>query len=225
MGLCALAAPAAILAQAPAVALLQEQQNVLQTLGSPTAEWSPALCPTRHIALYQQRHAMLKLVFDEQQRLTAFSLMAKRPGREGRWPRIVWPGVANGIAAPRPYANDSRLAPWFYNLSPKEWSYYEVQRDAATQGQRRYLGSVVLDNAGSFASGRAFPSTLAGIATQAPFRGQAVDRTPQFQPLRAWRSRTLPNVLMEVALESAAVSAACSGFSLSRLDFSDINRR
>jgi hypothetical protein len=171
-------------------------------------------CPQWHVALYQRPEGLLKLVIDDRQRLAAIGFVAFHPVRGTSLFGMRWPSN---------YARDARLAPWFYSLSAKELSYFEVvvAPNEGTDGLI-YLGSVALDDRTEFATRSKFPFDEADASTRLDTRGTAVSSTESFAPLRAWRRQAKPNAFVRVApAGSTGAKTGCDGFDAGRISAAD----
>jgi hypothetical protein len=216
----ALACTAAV--SAHDVAFGQTRATVQQRIGAPALAWSSGLCPARTQALYRRPGMLMKLVFDEQDRLAVVSVMATRRGSPQGAPAIGWPGLAPTFAVPQPptYAQWPGAAPWFHNVGAQELDYYE--RAAASGQATTYIGSVVLGDVSAFAWEPLPPADAAAVSTQLALRGRPVSTTPDFAALRRWRTQARPNVLIRVALGATPTSPHCDGFALGRIGQPDL---
>ena len=195
--------------------------RVVQTLGSPAAEWSTALCPDSTLALYASRSAVLKLVFDKRGLLQAISITAIGHSKGKRWPAVGWPAVGGGMASPSTYASHGGMAPWFYNFSPREITYFERSIAPRMQGERLYAGTASVSASTAFATDNDFPFDEAEVATDALARGKPLSKST-FRDLNDWRRRTRPNSYVRVAFEAPGTEERCGGFFLGRLIPSDM---
>ena len=217
---CLLHAVAAV-AAAGEVHLGDIRARVVQTLGSPAAEWSTALCPGSTLALYASRTAVLKLVFDKRNRLHTIGITAIEHSKGKRGPALGWPAVGIGIASPSTYASHGGMAPWFYNFSPREITYFERSIALRMKGERLYAGSVSVGASTAFATDNDFPFDEAEVATDALARGKRLSKST-FRDLDDWRRRTRPNSYVRVAFEAPGTEERCGGFFLGRLNPSDM---
>ncbi len=176
------------------------------------------------LALYASRTAILKLVFDKRNRLHAVGITATRHSKGKRWPALGWPKVGVGIASPSTYASHGGMAPWFYNFSPQEITYFERSTAPGLQGERLYAGSISVGDSTDFATDNDFPFDEAEVATDALARGNALSKSTLIN-LADWRRRTKPNSYMRVALEAPGTEERCGGFFLGRLIPSDMAGR
>lgn len=208
-------------AAAGEVQLGDTRARVVQALGSPAAEWSTALCPDSTLALYPSRTAILKLVFDKRNRLHAVGLTAILHSKGKRWPALGWPLVAGGIASLSTYASHGGMAPWFYNFSPREITYFERSIAPGVQGERFYTGSVSVGTSTDFATDNDFPFDEADVATDALARGKPLSKA-SLRDMNDWRRRNKPNSYVRVAFEAPGTEERCGGFFLGRLIPSDM---
>lgn len=204
------------------VALLDSRISVIKALGPATTVWSPPLCPDSTIAIYRSPQAILKLVFDANDRLHAIGLIAMSRPRNRDWPELRWPNVSSVSGASISYAAHGGLAPWFFNVSAKEFTYFERATKLSANGGRLYLGSVSISNSTAFAMGSTFPFEEAQASTERDVRGTVMSDASSLKKLRAWRRRTKPNSLVTVAAEALTTEERCGGFFLGRVSHPDM---
>ena len=217
-GLCGLLA--AWPAQAQRLDLGASADAVRTHLGPADKVWANAVCPDHRIELRRSGALWLKLAFTPDGKLGAAGIFRlARPAR-GKGVVLRWPGLKPGFGPARAYPPAAGWNPALMNIGAKQWQWLE-QAQASPVGREQLLGSVVVDDASGFASGRDFPFVIAQAATEAGLSGAELQEGESNRPLLAWRRRTRPNAFVE-ALAKTGAHTDCSPASMAILDYTDI---